>query len=316
MKKFILFLVVWLVYSSTALAAGGASHPLTVVLDWFLNPDHAPLLVAEQQGFFKQQGLQVKLVTPADPSDGPKLVAMHKADIAITYQPQLLMQVEHGLPLVRFGSLVGQPLACLVTLKSNHIQRIEELKGKTIGYSSGGIDSVMLETMLKAHGMKLSDVTFINVRYDLIQALLSKNIAAFTGGMRTVEPIQLDQLGHPAQVFYPEDNGFPSYEELIFVTHKKELSDPRLIGFLKAVQEGVAYLVAHPQATWDAVIKQHPELNNPVNKASWMAAIPYFSKNPGALNVTQYQKFAEFMQQQGVIQRAPAVSYYAAQLWE
>lgn len=299
---------------SAVWAATSNSKPLTVVLDWLVNPDHAPLLVAEQQGFFRDEGLQVKIIAPSDAADGPKLVAMHKADIAITYQPQLLMEVDQGLPLVRFGALVGTPLDCLVTLKSNSIQRIEDLKGKTVGYSSGGIDHVMLETMLKAHGLKLSDVTFINVRYDLVQALLSHNIAAFTGGMRTVEPVQLDQSGHPAQVFYPEDNGFPTYEELIFVTHKTELSDPRLVGFLRAEQKGVVYLIAHPQATWEAVIKQHPELDNPVNKVSWMKTIPYFTKNPALLNLSEYQQFADFMQQQGVIQHAPPISSYAVQL--
>lgn len=310
-KKIVFFILMMLAVVTYARAP--ADQPLTVVLDWFINPDHAPLLVADQQGFFKQQGLAVKLMQPADPMDGPKLVAAKQADVAVTYQPQLLMQIDQGLPLVRFGSLVDAPLDCLVTLQSLGIQQIADLKGRTIGYSSGGIDSAMLQTMLKAHQLTLSDVTFINVRYDLVQALLSTKIAAFTGGMRNVEPIQLQQSGHPARVFYPEENGFPPYDELIYVTHKDKAKDPRLVKFLAALQQGVDYLVAHPQQSWEAAIKQHPELNNPVNKASWFASTQYFSKHPAALDRQKYLAFAQFMQKQGLIKKAPALPDYTVQ---
>ncbi len=311
-RKFLGLLMAF--FFSTSYAQAPTPQNFTLVLDWFFNPDHAPLLVAEQQGYFQQNGLQVKLVQPSDPSDGPKLVAAKKADAALTYQPQLLMQIDQGLPLIRFGSLVDSPLDCLVTLKTAGIQKVADLKAKTIGYSAGGIDEVMLKTMLAHQNLNLKDVNFINVRYNLLQALLTGNINAFTGGMRNVEPVQLAYSGHPAQIFLPEQNGFPSYDELIFVTHRDFNKDPRLAQFLTALQQGIDYLVAHPQESWDNVIKKHPELNNDMNKASWFASIQYFSKNPFLLDQQKYQKFAQFMQAQGVIKKAPELSEYTVQL--
>lgn len=309
MKRVGILLFLGFVFSS--ILAQPSDKPLTVVLDWYVNPDHAPLLVGEAEGFFQQEGVTVKLITPADPSDGPKLVAAKKMDIAISYQPQLLLHLEQGLPLVRFGVLIGTPLDCIVALKSGKIQRIEDLKGKIIGYS-GETDKAMLTVMLQSHGMTLRDVQLINVHYDLLQALLSGRIAAFSGGMRNVEPIELEQLGRPAQVFYPEQHGAPPYEELIFVTHRDVSHDPRLTSFLRGVQKSVDYLIAHPQESWAAVIKKHPELDNPVNKASWLATIPYFSKNPAAaLDESRSRRFAEFMQQQGLIEKPPRVTDYA-----
>ena len=302
-----------LIFSCVA-SAQENTQSLTVALDWFVNPDHAPLIVAQQQGFFQQQGLQVKLLQPSDPADGPKLVAAKKAEVAITYQPELLMQIDQGLPLIRFGSLVDSPLDCLVTLKVNNINHIQDLKNKTIGYSSGGIDSAMLSTMLGHQGLTLNDVKFINVRYDLVQALLSKKIDAFTGGMRNVEPLQLDQSGHPSQVFYPEQYGFPQYDELIFVTNREFKNDPRLVKFLSAEQQAVSYLIAHPEESWQAAIKRYPELNNAVNKASWMASVKYFSKNPFALDKAKYNTFAEFMAQQKLIKHAPELTAYTIEL--
>src|SRR6056297_571809 len=83
-----------------------AQERLTVLLDWFVNPDHAPLIVAAERGFFAAHGLEVELIAPADPNDPPKLVAAGQAEIAVSYQPQLHLQVAAGLPLKRIGPLV------------------------------------------------------------------------------------------------------------------------------------------------------------------------------------------------------------------
>ena len=101
------------------ISVSAAADKITLVLDWFPNPDHAPLFVALQQGFFKQQDLAVTLVTPADPSDPAKLVAASKADIAIGYEPQLLLQIDQGLPLVEIGKLIDKPLTTLVVLDNS-----------------------------------------------------------------------------------------------------------------------------------------------------------------------------------------------------
>ena len=93
-----------------------AAEKLSVVLDWFVNPDHGPLVIARERGFFAAQDLEVTLIAPADPNDPPKLVAAGRADLAITYQPQLHVQVAEGLPLVRVGTLVATPLNTLLVL--------------------------------------------------------------------------------------------------------------------------------------------------------------------------------------------------------
>src|SRR5580700_9623745 len=115
MKKLLALLIICLVPTFVFSATKPHMQRLTVILDWFPNPDHAPLIVAKQQGFFKEQGLDVELIGPADPKDPPKLVAANKADIGITYQPEFLQQVDQGLPLVQIGNLIDRPMNCLVT---------------------------------------------------------------------------------------------------------------------------------------------------------------------------------------------------------
>ena len=73
-----------------------AAEKLTLLLDWFVNPDHAPIIVADKRGYFAERGLEVEIIAPADPNDPPKLVAAGQADIAISYQPQLHIQKDQA----------------------------------------------------------------------------------------------------------------------------------------------------------------------------------------------------------------------------
>lgn len=309
MKK-LFSLLALLFITSTALAAA-TPQKLTVMLDWFANPDHAPLFVAQEQGFFKQQGLSVALIGPANPADPPKLVAAGKADIAITYQPDFLLQINQGLPLVRIATLIDSPLNCLVVNGDSDIKTIADLKGKTIGYSNTGFDTAILSVMLKNAGLSLNDVNLINVNFDLTQGLLAKRVDGVVGMMRNFELLEMQLMGHPGRAFYPEQNGVPSYDQLILVTNKSEAQDPRIAKFLTALAEGVAYLKLHPQQTWQTFAAAHPELDNSLNKDAWFATLKYFPNNPAYLDQERYQNFAIFMQRQGLIDKVPNLASYA-----
>lgn len=287
---------------------------LTVILDWFANPNHAPLFVAQQQGFFKKQGLDVKLIGPANSSDPPKLVAAGKADLAITYQPQLLLDVQQGLPLVRIATLIDKPLGCMAVKANSGIKSVRDLKGKSIGYSTDGVDSAMVRAMLAKHNLNLSDVKLINVNYDLTQALLSGKVDAVTGIGRNFELIQMKLAGFHALAFYPEDNGVPPYDELIIETNRKELNDPRLTKFLSALKQGEEYLQQYPQQSWQQFAQNHPELNNNLNRQAWFATLPAFAKDPASLNISKYNNFEKFMLNEHLITARIPINDYAASL--
>ncbi len=273
-----------------------AKDKLTLILDWFPNPNHAPLFVAEQQGLFAQENLDVHLIGPSDPSEPPRLVAAKKADLALTYQPQFMLQTAQGLPLTRIATLIATPLDCLLVIAKGDIKQLKDLTGKRIGYSAGGTYLVTLSAMLRQAGMSLKDVELINVHYNLSQALLTNKVDAITGVMRNVELTQLRLAGFTPKAFYPEDFGVPSYDELIVVTHRDNSQDPRLTRFLRALEKGTHYLINHPQQSWLLFAKQHPELNNPLNKQIWFDTLPRFALRPAAIDTTRDDNFARFLQ--------------------
>src|SRR5690606_35215009 len=117
-----------------------AADKLTVMLEWFVNPDHAPMVIAKERGLFADAGLEVELVPPADPSAVPRLVSAKQADIGVHYQPNLYLDHDAGLPLVRFGTLVETPLNTVTVLADGPIKSLKDLKGRKVGFSVSGFE--------------------------------------------------------------------------------------------------------------------------------------------------------------------------------
>lgn len=296
----------------TALFTGPlvAAEKITLMLDWYLNPDHAPIIVAEQTGAFKEQGLDVTIIAPSDPALPPRLVAAKKADLAITYQPQLHLFADRGLPLVRVGTLINTPLNTIITLDKNIIS-LADLKGKKVGYSVSGIEELTLSTMLQSAGLRASDVTPVNVNFQLSGALLAGQVDAVIGGYRNIEALELELQGHKPHIFRVEDHGIPAYDELILVANRDDVNQPKIAKFLSALKKGYDELQAHPQETWQRFADQHPELDTPLNHQAWMATLPLFASDPAALDSDRYKAYEKFLIKNQVIRDDTPLDTYA-----
>ena len=298
----------------TATAPVFAAEKLTVLLDWFINPDHGPLYVAQERGYFKDAGLEVEFKAPADPNAPPKLVAAGKADLAISYQPQLHIHADRGLPLVRIATLVATPLNSLVVLKDGAIKSIADLKGKKVGFSVGGFEDALLSAMLARHKMTLKDIELINVNFALSPALISGKVDAVIGAFRNFELNQLDLKGRAGKAFYVEEEGVPAYDELIVVANRKDLERAEMRKFVNAIEAGVQYLVNHPQESWKLFIKGRKKLDDELNRRAWRDTLPRFALRPGALDVNRYEAFAAFLKKQGIVKTTPALDTFAVEL--
>jgi len=304
------FVLILAIAPSTVLAA----EKLTVMLDWFVNPDHGPLIVAQQKGFFEDAGLDVELIAPANPNDPPKLVAAGKVDIAVSYQPQLVVQVAAGLPLTRIGTLVATPLNSLVVLADGPVHSIADLRGRKIGFSVGGFEDALLSAMLRRYGLSLDDVSLVNVNFSLSPSIVSGQVDAVIGAFRNFELNQMDIVGRPGLAFYVEEHGVPAYDELIFVANRERLDDTRLHAFISAIEQSVQFIVNHPQQSWEAFIASDPALDDELNRRAWRDTLPRFALRPAALDRGRYHRFAVFLQQQGLLEEIPVLDSYAVEL--
>ena len=281
-----------------------ANGKMTVLLDWFVNPDHGPLIIARENGYFADVGLEVDIVAPADPSAPPKLVAAGQADIAISYQPQLHLQIAEGLPLVRVGTLVATPLNCLLVLEDGPVKTLADLKGKKVGYSVAGVEEALLTGMLARYDVKFSDIELINVNFSLSPALMSGQVDAVIGAFRNFELNQMDIEGIAGRCFYLEEEGIPSYDELIYVANPDKMNVDKTRRFIEATELATQFIINNPQESWKIFSATAKELQSELNKRAWADTLPRFALRPAAFDAGRYDRFQNFLINSGLISQA------------
>ena len=288
-----------------------AQDKITLLLDWFVNPDHGPILVAQEKGYFEEAGLEVEVIAPADPADPPKLVAAGKADLAVSYQPQLHLQVAEGLPLIRVGTLVATPLNCLLTLKDGDIKSIVDLKGKKVGFSVAGVEEALLTTILARNGLSVDDIELVNVNWSLSPSLMSRQVDAVIGAFRNFELNQMDIEGVPGRCFYLEEEGLPAYDELIYVANPNRMDKDVIQRFMRATELATQFIVNHPEDSWEIFKRTSKELDDELNKRAWRDTLPRFALRPEALDEGRYVRFEQFLNDAGLLKDIRPVSRLA-----
>lgn len=284
---------------------------MTLLLDWFINPDHGPIFVALENGYFRDAGLEMEIIAPSDPADPPRLVAAGRADLGISYQPQVTIAAANGIPLTRIATLIATPLNTVIALESGPVRTLADLRGRRVGYSAGGFESAILGAMLERAGVRLNEVTLINVNFALSQALLAGQVDAVVGGYRNFELNQLAIEGRPGRAFYPELEGVPVYDELVVVARRDRARDPAMRRFVDAIERGALFLVNNPDAAWNLFIRgPRANLNDELNRRAWRDTAPRFTATPAAFDRLRYERFAEFLRARGLITAAPRIEDY------
>jgi putative hydroxymethylpyrimidine transport system substrate-binding protein len=260
-----------------AIQPSGATRSLTLMLDYLPNPDHVGLYDALANGDFAKAGLDVKVQTPSDPAAPLKLLEAGKVDLAISYEPELLIARDKGAKLVSVGAISQVPLTTLMSLKRG-VTTPRDLRGGRVGTAGIPYQSAYLTTILQRAGVPRGAVKETNVGFDLVPAMLSKRVDATLGAYWNVEGVQLRRAGKRVHVIRMEQVGVPTYDELILVARKDTLAkrgdDVR--AFVQALARGYAAAKADPQAATDALVRAAPDLDKGFALASVKTSLPAF----------------------------------------
>ena len=311
MKKSFILTALSLTAALLSFSAQAEDKKVTLMLDWFVNPNHGPIVIAQQLGYFKQQGLSVDIQEPADPSMPPKLVAAGNIDLAITYQPNLIIDVSEKLPLVRSATLIATPLNTLMVLDDGKINSLSDLKGKKVGIAISGSEEAIIGKMLESVQLNYQDVAIINVGWALSASLASGKVDAIWGGLRNFETNQLELEGFKAKAYFPEEHGVPVYDELVFVANANKYDAKMIKAFNKAIEQATIYIVNHPQQAWNEFVSYAPDtLNNELNKRAWRDTLTRFSLRPAAIDLKRYDDYAQFMFDNKLIKSMPTAKDY------
>ncbi len=293
-----------------ALSAPG-TKPFSVMLDWFPNADHAPLYAAIAHGEFRAVGLDVHVVVPSQTDEPLKLLAAGKVDMAISYEPELLLARDQGLHLVSIGALVQRPLTSIIALPSAHIKTVSDLRGKTVGTAGIPYQAAMLKAALHAAHLSAGAAKEVNVGFNLVPAMLSGKVDATLGGYWNYEAIQL-ALAHRSPTVIPVDSaGVPTYDELVLVVREGDARKrgQALRAFMQALSRGEREVRADPAAAAALVVKANPSLPRKLQLESIRRTLPAAQPPAGRPYMWQepsaWAHFAEWMYAQGLTRHPP-----------
>lgn len=278
------------------------TRALRVSLDFFVNPNHVPLVVCQQMGLFDEEGIEVDLFVPANPSDPVKLAASRAVDIALTPQINYLIARSEGLPLIAIGALIDRGLGGLLGLRDHGIETIDDLRGKRIGYSLAPLEPVLWRTMLDCAGIEESEIQLINVGFNTMQALLAGSVDAI-GAFRNFEPIQAELEGEDPAFFPQEEHCIPATYELLFVVHPDLIVErgAELRAFLRALAQGIEYTTAGPSAAFDTFSVAYPDLNDELNRRSFEATLPLYADGARHDDADVWSAMSDYLVEQGLI---------------
>jgi putative hydroxymethylpyrimidine transport system substrate-binding protein len=290
----------------------GEAEPFSLILDFYPNPDHVGIYQAQKLGYFRDAGLDLSIEVPSDPAAPIKQVAAGQADLAISYEPEVLLAREQGLDVKAVGALVDQPLTSLIWLGKSQIGGVADLRGKTIATAGIPYQDAFLQTILARANLTPEDVKKVNVGLGLLPAIVGGRAQAMLGGFSNVEGVDLRLRKLNPTVTPVDQLGIPTYDELVFVANASRIEeDPEPIRlFLAALARGTTATLENPNAATAALLEQNRNLDPKLTAAEVKATLPVLSRATperpyGAMDPGQWAQFIGWMRDQGLISSLP-----------
>jgi putative hydroxymethylpyrimidine transport system substrate-binding protein len=288
-------------------------EPFTLVLDYFPNADHAPIYAAQAAGEFEKAGLDVKIQTPPDPAAPLRLLQGGKADLAVSYEPEVLLARDKDTKVVSVGALVQKPLTSLMALEGNGVRSVGDLRGKKVGTAGIPYQEAYLKTILDKAGIPESSVDVVNVGFNLVPAMISKRVDATLGAFWNYEGTDLERRGRKPVILRMEELGVPTYAELVFAARRQSLDSgeaSKIRRFLAAVARGAKLVRDDPEAAADALVKSNGDLDRSLQLAVIEATTPLFFPEDDQLpfghqNPDEWIAYGRWMVDRGLLRNEP-----------
>lgn len=273
-------LLIALLASGLLTACTGAKpepDKITVELSWLHTVEFAGFYVAQQQGYYAEENLEVELVPFSFDTPPTTTVAEGRAEFGVAGGDQLLIARSQGQPLQAVATIFRQSPVALMALADSEIRTPEDMVGKRIGIFSPELDNVndiQLLATLQRKGIDRSQVEFVLIEDYSVGSLTSGAMDVYSG-FSVNEAVDAEMQGIDLNLLFPQDYGVLIYANALFTRQQLIDENPDLVErFVRATLKGYRYAIEHPDEATDITVKYDETLSKEPQLASMKAEIP------------------------------------------
>ncbi|WP_338453111.1 ABC transporter substrate-binding protein [Niallia oryzisoli] len=291
---------------------------VSIMLDWYPNAVHSYLYVAQEKGYFEEEGIKVDIQFPANPTDPLNLAAAGKVTLGLYYQPDVIIaRANENVPVKSIASIVRSPLNHVVFAEDSSIQSPKDLEGKKVGYPGIPLNEAMLKTMVTKDGGDINKVDMVDVGFELNSSLVSENVDAVIGAYINHEVPLLNQNGFKTRTFNPTEYGVPAYNEIVLVTSDETLEKDKdaIQAFWRAAKKGYEFMKENPDDALKILLDNQDEANFPLDEAiekeSLQVLLPKMEEEGsafGSQDEQSWEETANWLKETGLIKSVPKAS--------
>lgn len=262
-------------------AEPGAPRGATLVLDFVPNAVHSGIYAADARGYYRDEGVELKIQPPGESTDAPKLLGAGKVEFAILDVHDLGIARERGIDLVGVTPIVQRPLASILARRDGPVRRPRDLEGRSVGVTGLPSDEAIVDSEVEADSGDPAQVKRVTIGFTAVPSLAAGKVDAATG-FWNAEGVALRRQGVPIRIFKVDRFGAPPYPELVLTTSRGTLeSEPDLVdAVISATRRGYAFAVGNPDAALDDLLAADSSLDRADQEAQLDALLPVLAPRP------------------------------------
>ncbi|MDD3776160.1 MAG: ABC transporter substrate-binding protein [Actinomycetota bacterium] len=313
-KKLLIFLIasiLFLTFISISCAASSAAqlNNITVILDWVPNTNHTGLYVARDKGFYKDMGLEVEIIQPAE-GGSAELIAANKGDFGISYQEQVTYArtADQPLPIVAVAAIIQQNTSGFASPAERNIDTPADFEGKRYGGWGSPMEEAMLKGLMDKYGADYSQLEMVNIGAADFFASVQRDID-FAWIYYGWDGIRAELMGFPLDFMLLQDLDpqLNFYTPVIIASKNTIEENPQLVeNFLQATQEGYQFCIEQPDDAARILLKENPELDSDMIIASQQYLSTHYishSQGWGYMKEEIWEGFSSWMYEKGLISK-------------
>ncbi len=291
-------------------AAAESPYPLTVQFHWLANVEFAGILVAKEQGWYEEAGLDVTIKGWEVGIDFVDEVASGRAQIGTQEGIGLIKNRTDGLRFKTIATQFQRSPLCLASKKELGLTTPKALIGKRIGYQEEqGLQVITL--MLQHQGISLDQVTLVKIGWEL-QPVIDDEVDAFIAYM-TNQPLILKEQGYEMNIIPAYQYGYDFYSGIYYVQEKLLQDQPEVLRkFLEITLRGWQEAFRDPEETAKMVVSRYYPEGSVTQQTEELKIYQFLAtmgvgKQIGLMGDLFWQKGIDILYDMGQIQKKPQV---------